>query len=106
MLIEFCCSDDSKLSTQRKSSQECHCVRVTEKEDGTTDSCRQRLASQVQDFRNDFRDGTLILYASLPCVGGSPCGNVNGLTVEGQDRNQRATKAVYQVVQIFCQTCG
>ena len=44
MLIEFCCSEDSKLSTQRKSSQDCHCVRVTEKDDGTTDGCRQRLA--------------------------------------------------------------
>ena len=86
MLIEFCCSDDSKLSTPRKSNEDCHCIRVTEKEDGTTISCRQRLASQVQDFRCDFNDGTLILYASLPCVGGSPWGNVNGLTVEGQER--------------------
>ena len=66
MLIEFCCSDDSKLSTPRKSNEDCHCIRVTEKEDGTTISCRQRLASQVKDFRNDFNDGTLILYASLP----------------------------------------
>ena len=72
MLIEFCCSEDSKLSTPRKASENCHCVRVTEKEDGTQTSCRQRLVSQVQDFRNDFDDGTLILYASLPCVGGSP----------------------------------
>ena len=32
MLIEFCCSEDSKLSAQRKSSQDCHCVRVTEKD--------------------------------------------------------------------------
>ena len=86
ILIEFCCSEDSKLSTQRKSSPNCHCIRVTEKDDGTTDSCRQRLASQIKDFRNDFDNGTLILYASLPCVGGSPWGNVNGLTVAGHDR--------------------
>ena len=36
MLIEFCCSDDSKLSTPRKSNEDCHCIRVTEKDDGTT----------------------------------------------------------------------
>ena len=31
MLIEFCCSDDSKLSTPRKSNEDCHCIRVTGK---------------------------------------------------------------------------
>ena len=30
MLIEFCCSEDSKLSSQRTSSEDCHCIRVTE----------------------------------------------------------------------------
>ena len=71
-----------------RASENCHCIRATEKDDGTQISCRQRLASQVQDFRNDFDNGTLILYASLPCVGGSPWGNENGLTVEGQERIQ------------------
>ena len=40
MLIEFCCSEDSKLSTPRKSNEGCHCVRVTEKEDGTLERSR------------------------------------------------------------------
>ena len=101
MLIEFCCSDDSKLSTPRKSNEDCHCIRVTEKDDGTTNSCRQRLASQVQDFRNDFNDGTLILYASLPCVGGSPWGNVNGLTVEGQERIKEQQKQFTKLFKSF-----
>ena len=101
MLIEFCCSDDSKLSTPRKSNEDCHCIRVTEKEDGTTISCRQRLASQVQDFRSDFNDGTLILYASLPCVGGSPWGNVNGLTVEGQERIKEQQKQFTKLFKSF-----
>ena len=101
MLIEFCCPEDSKLSTQRKSSQDCHCVRVTEKDDGTTDGCRQRLASQVKDFRNDFENRTLILYASLPCVGGSPWGNVNGLTVEGQDRIKEQQKQFTKLFKSF-----
>ena len=101
MLIEFCCSDDSKLSTQRKSNEDCHCIRVTEEDDGTTKSCRQRLASQVQDFRNDFSDGTLILYASLPCVGGSPWGNVNGLTVDGQERIKEQQKQFTKFFKSF-----
>ena len=101
MLIEFCCSEDSKLSTQRKSNENCHCIRVTEVDDGTTNSCRQRLASQVQDFRNDFTDGKLILYASLPCVGGSPWGNVNGLTVEGQERIKEQQKQFTKLFKSF-----
>ena len=101
MLIEFCCSDDSKLSTPRKSNEDCHCIRVTEKEDGTAISCRQRLASQVKDFRNDFNDGTLTLYASLPCVGGSPWGNVNGLTVEGQERIKEQQKQFTKLFKSF-----
>ena len=101
MLIEFCCSDDSKLSTPRKVNENCRCVRVTEKEDGTRLSCRQRLASLVQDFKNDFKDGILILYASLPCVGGSPWGNVNGLTVEGQERIQEQQSLFNKLFKSF-----
>ena len=66
-----------------------------------TNSCRQRLASQVQDFRNDFNDGTLIFYASLPCVGGSPWGNVNGLTVEGQERIKEQQKQFTKLFKSF-----
>ena len=101
MLIEFCCSEDSKLSTPRKASENRHCIRVTEKDDGTQISCRQRLASQVQDFRNDFDNGTLILFASLPCVGGSPWGNVNGLTVQGQERIQEQQRLFNKLFKSF-----
>ena len=101
MLIEFCCSDDSKLSTPREVNENCRCVRVTEKEDGTRLSCRQRLASLVKDFNHDFKDGVLILYASLPCVGGSPWGNVNGLTVEGQERIQEQQSLFNKLFKSF-----
>ena len=82
-------------------NENCRCVRVTEKEDGTRFSCRQRLASLVQDFKNDFEDGVLILYASLPCVGGSPWGNVNGLTVEGQERIQEQQSLFNKLFKSF-----
>ena len=101
MLIEFGCSEGSKPSTQRKSSQDCDCVRVTEKDDGTTDGCRQRLASQAKDFRNDFDNGTLVLYASLPCVGGSPWGNVNGFTVKGHERIKEQQKQFTKLFKSF-----
>ena len=31
------------LVPPEKTSEDCHCIKVTEKEDGTKDSCRQRL---------------------------------------------------------------
>ena len=35
VVVEFCCSDKSKLCTPSKNSIGCHFVRVTEKEDPT-----------------------------------------------------------------------
>ena len=62
---------------------------------------RMLLASQVKDFRNDFDNGTLVLYASLPCVGGSPWGNVDGLTVEGHDRIKEQQKLYAKLFNSF-----
>ena len=36
LLIEFCCSNDSKLCTPREASKGCRLTRVTESEDGST----------------------------------------------------------------------
>ena len=77
LLIEFCCSADSKLSTPRDASKGCKLIRVTESEDGSSLSCRNWLAQEVKDFRKANPQGAILLYASLPCVGGSPWGSIN-----------------------------
>ena len=86
LLIEFCCAHDSKLSEKRDATKGCKCIRVTEAEDGTTESCRNWLAQEVKDFRASHPKRKILLYASLPCVGGSPWGNVNKQTEEGEER--------------------
>lgn len=54
--------------------------------DGADPRCHQWLADKVKAFRRNNLKGKLLLYASLPCVGGSPWGNVNGQTTEGAER--------------------
>ena len=92
LLIEFCCAPDSKLCTPRDASKGCKCIRVTEKEDGTTESCRSWIAREVKTFREKHPKGKILLYTSLPCVGGSPWGNINGLTEKGEERIQQQQK--------------
>ena len=92
LLIEFCCSSDSKLCTPRQASKGCRLIRVTEHEDGTTQGCRKWLAQEVQSFRESNPEGEILLYASLPCVGGSPWGYINGLTEKGAERIEQQQK--------------
>ena len=100
MLIEFCCSSDSKLCTPREASKGCRLIRVTENEDGTTQGCRKWLAQEVQSFRENNPQGEVLLYASLPCVGGSPWGYINRLTDSGAERIEQQQKGFYQTFQI------
>ena len=48
----------------------------------------------------------LILYASLPCVEGSPWGNVNGLTVEGHERTKEQQKQFTTLLKSFVKLVG
>jgi hypothetical protein len=48
----------------------------------------------------------LILYASLPCVEGSPWGNVNGLTVEGHERSKEQQKQFTTLLKSFVKLLG
>jgi len=48
----------------------------------------------------------LILYASLPCVEGSPWGNVNGLTVEGYERTKEQQKQFTTLLKSFVKLVG
>ena len=92
MLIEFCCSNDSKLCTPQEASKGCRLIRVTEKEDGSTPGCRKWLAQDVQSFMENNPQGEVLLFASLPCVGGSPWGYINRLTDSGAERIEQQQK--------------
>ena len=105
LLVEFCCSANSKLGQSRSASKGCKTIRVTEEEDGTSERCRQWLAQEIGVFREEHPEASILFYSSLPCVGGSPWGNVNSMT-EFQRRfreNCRATKDLRCLAEIAVQ---
>ena len=97
LLIELCCSHESKLCTPREASKERRRIRITESEDGTTQGCRNWPAHEVQAFRENNPQREVLLYASLPCVGGSPWGNINAMTDIGAERIEQQQKEFTQL---------
>ena len=77
MLVEYCCSEDSKLGQLRRSSKGCYVLRVTEADDARTEECRDMIVKRVKDFRKRVPDGKILFYVSLPCTGGCPWNHIN-----------------------------
>ena len=83
LLVEFCCSADSKLGQTRAASKGCNVLRITEDLDATSNECQEVIKEKVSKFRKQCPKGSILFYASLPCTGGSPWGNVNKETPHG-----------------------
>ena len=83
LLVEFCCSTTSRLGESRDSSKGCRVIRVTEAEDGCSDTCRQWLVHEIAKFRSKNPKGAILFYVSLPCTGGCPWGYVSQQTPKG-----------------------
>ena len=80
------------MRTLREAGKGCRLIQVTEKEDGTTQGCRNWLAQEVQSFRENNPQGEVLLYASLSCVGGSPWGYINAMIDTGAERIEQQQK--------------
>ena len=96
MLVEVCCSETSKLSERRESSAGCLTLRVTARHDLREVSTIKRVVKAVNEFRWHHPQGKLLVYASLPCTGGSPWGHVNKGLGDG-------TKHIEQHQRLFIQ---
>jgi len=70
-LIEFCCGPDSVLGKPSSAAQGCEVIRLTEKEDVTTGR-GLRIAAEACAFKPN-----VMLWASMPCTGGSPWQKLN-----------------------------
>ena len=77
MLIEFCCSKNSAMGNNNRESQGCRVVRVHEQLDARTDKCRKQVTSEVEAFRMEHPNAPILVYAALPCTGGSSWQFVN-----------------------------
>ena len=94
ILVEWCCSEDSKLCQKRKQTKGCHMIRVTESEsdDATTDACVTSIAKQVQQLCSANPLAKVLAHASLPCTGGCPWNNINKNNQGGQSKIEEHQK--------------
>ena len=78
-IIEFCCSDNSKIGEFPKDGLDCAAYRPTEKEDMTTDSGLEHAINIVDSILQGWH---MLLWGSLPCTAGSPWQRLNKGTKE------------------------
>ena len=85
-IIEFCCSETSKLGEQARGDPDCQVFRLTMKEDMTTES---GLAHAVKIVDNLDPETNILLWASLPCIAGSPWQRLNQRVDSARERIDR-----------------
>ena len=94
-LVEFCCSEDSKLSELRTASKGCHCIRVTEALDATRPTTLKYVIEQITTLAARDEGGAttkattkpkVVIFASLPCTGGCTWQRINSMTEQGGER--------------------
>jgi hypothetical protein len=75
-IVEFCCRADSVLGAETAGNKCCHKVRLTEREDMTSSFGIEFALSSV-------REPNTLLWASIPCTGGSPWMHLNRMKIKG-----------------------
>ena len=73
-LLEFCCSEDSRLGNRRYVELGCQVVRLTVKHDLTT---KEGVDVALKAVHDTPEGKYLHLWGSLPCTGGSPWQRIN-----------------------------
>ena len=82
LLIEFCCGPDSHLGQSSPNSTNCTVMRCTIDDDVTTMAGRERILTRIKSWPNT----DILLWASMPCTGGSPWQNYNATHPGGAER--------------------
>ena len=90
-LVEFRCSEDSKLSELRTASKGCHCIRVTDALDATRARTLKHVVEQITTLAARDEGGVttkpkVLIFASLPRTGGCTWQRINSMTEQGGER--------------------
>ena len=97
LLVEVCCSEDSKLGQNRQESSGCKIIRITEKDDATKESTINELISNIREF-HDQGGRKVMIHFSLPCTGGCSWNHINKDNPGGIERikdHQRLFKRLF-----------
>ena len=92
-IVEFCAGENSRMGRHAaKTSSKCEVIRLTAKEDVTSKEGFSKAAHAVQA-------DNVLLWASMPCTGGSPWQQINRHKPGGEERLQqhiRDFKAIWK----------
>ena len=106
LLVEFCCSENSKLGEDRKSAKGCEVIRVTIKDDATKEETIAKLAKKIRSFHGstakDQGGNKVMIFASLPCTGGCPWNRINKDNPGGLEKIQSHQKEFKLLFKNLC----
>ena len=108
IMIEYCCSENSKLGEEnRKHAKGCKVIRVTKDDDATRGECITKTVKKVEEFMksNPKEKTDLMIYISLPCTGGCPWNNVNKESPNGRERikeHRKLFKKLFKGLEDLC----
>ena len=78
LLIEVCCDPQSKLSNKtRAASRGCEVLQFTRDNDLNKPANRRKMAREIKSFLRTHPVSAVLIWASLPCTGGTPWSFVN-----------------------------
>ena len=89
-MIEYCCGPDSLLGQKTRQSEGCIVHRITQKEDATSDAGHE-LGMKLLD------EPKTMLFASMPCTGGSAWMNINKLKPGGMEIYRGHRKLLWRI---------
>ena len=97
-IVEFCCGENSKIGQSKYQPDGCSVTRHTLEDEVTTN---QGLYKAIEAATSD----NCLLWASIPCTGGSPWQNTNAQKPGGPEKIKGTQNIVQQYMDLI-QTCG
>jgi hypothetical protein len=97
-MIEFCCGEQSKIGQPSAANVGCKVIRVAESVDA-----RGNNVDRLLDLNDHV--GPILLFASMPCAGGSPWYYMNKLAPGGLVKYQAHIKLFDQLWLKFEDLC-
>ena len=100
-IIEFCCGENSVLGRSTGSSVNCNVIRVTQRHDVTTE---EGLRFVLENIKN--AGPNVLLWASMPCTGGSPWFHINKVKPGGDIRLKKHVALFSKIWRAFQKACA
>ena len=86
MMLEWCCGDNSFFGMLSEASRGCQVVRLTIREDMSTEA-GLRFAKQSVELSDE--DTVMTIWSAIPCTGGSTWQNINVRLPGGKERLEK-----------------